>query len=91
MSFSEYSKHVADVYRNEFLSITEQEEREKAFKPMWDYINSVELAHDSNDVAVKSVVGMMNSAKEQFANLVCFFLQLICLVSRHLIVGSGIS
>jgi hypothetical protein len=73
VSFQQYSTHVAEVYRNEFLSITDPEERAAAFQPMWDFVNSGELVNDSNDVAVKSVVSVMNSAKEQFANLVCDF------------------
>jgi hypothetical protein len=85
VTFPEYSAHVADVYRKDYASIKDPEQHAAAFQPIWDYVNSAELVDDPNNVAVKSVVSVMNSAKDQFTNLVRnFYNSFICLVSMFL-------
>lgn len=71
MSFQEYNKHVADVYRNDILSIEDPEQRTAALQPILDFVNAQEPTNDDQDtIAVKSLASVMNSAKDQFANLV---------------------
>jgi hypothetical protein len=63
---------MAEVYHRDIKSISDPQQREAAFKPIADYVESLHSAEGSDEVALKSVVSLMKSAKEQFTNLVWY-------------------
>jgi hypothetical protein len=61
---------MTDVYNQDFKPITDPQEREAAFKPILEYVASLDNAESSSEISLKSIVTVMKSAKEQFSNLV---------------------
>jgi len=63
---------MTEVYNQEFKPITDPLECEAAFKPIYNYIDSLGSPGGSDEVALKSVLLQMKSAKAQFTNLVYY-------------------
>jgi hypothetical protein len=69
---------MTDVYRNDISSIEDPEERAAALQPILDFVDSKEPIDDEKELAVKSIASVMESAKDQFANLVSGHFSFIC-------------
>jgi hypothetical protein len=63
---------MTEIYNEDYKPITDPLEREAAFKPIYDYIDSLGGPGGSDEVTLKSVLSQMKSAKAQFTNLVYY-------------------
>jgi hypothetical protein len=85
VSFNEFGAHITDIYKKTILSIEDPAERAKAMQPIWEYVDSLDVVENTGNHKLKSVVSIMQSAKDQFATLVSVHVVLTC---RVLTVGS---
>ena len=70
VDYVEFGKYMTEIYNNEIKPITDPRKRAEAMQPIWDYVDSLEVVDTTGAHALKSVVSMMKTAKDQFATLV---------------------
>ena len=70
VSYKEFGKHMVGIYNKEIKSIADPQKRAEAMQPIWDYVDSLETVDTTGAHALKSVVSIMKTAKDQFTTLV---------------------
>jgi hypothetical protein len=72
VSFAEYRDQIYDAYRYfQKMFAYDDDVYAEACQPIIDFCNKQTVDHDNFDGSTKAVVAHMQSAKEQFTNLVC--------------------
>jgi hypothetical protein len=70
VTYAEFGKHMINEYNKEIKSIADPQKRAEAMQPIWEYVDSLETVDTTGAHALKSVVSVMKTAKDQFATLV---------------------
>ena len=77
----EYGKIMNQAYHDQILSITDMTERAEALQPILTFVADLENQGETVERSLKSVVSTMQSAKDQFTELVSLNLASVYLSS----------